>query len=398
MITREALMLLENSLTFTKFVNREYKNEFAQSGAKIGNTVNIRVPAQYSVSSGAALAVQDFTETQVPLVVNQQKHIDVQFSSVEMTLSIQDFSERVLAPQIVQLANQIDQDGLALYSDVYNSIGTPGTANSTVAPFLQAGVALDNTATPRDNASRNIVLSPQGQADAVAGFQSYFNDQDTLAKQYLNGTMGRALGFKWSMDQNVNSQTVGALGGTPLVNGANQTGSTLVTDGWTASAATRLNKGDLFTIAGVYGVNPLSKFSTGKLQQFTCTAAAASDGSGNLTASISPAIVTSGAAQNVTGSPADNAALSVVGAANSTTPQGLAFHKDAFTFASVDLEDVSKYGSWGSRIADKQLGISMRIARQYNISSDSFPCRIDVLYGWKTVRPQMACRLQGSNT
>lgn len=398
MITREALMLLENALTFSKFVNRQYDDQFAKSGAKIGNTLNIRVPAQYTVSSGPSLSVQNFTEAEVPLVINNQKHIDVQFSSQELTLSIQDFSERVLAPQIVQLANQIDQDGLAQYVNVYNSVGVPGTPNTTLSTYLQAGVLLDNNATPRDITKRNMILGPQGQADAVNGFSTFFNDQKSVGDQYINGTMGRAAGFKWSMDQNVNSQTVGPLGGTPLVNGASQTGASLVTNGWTASAAVRLNQGDIFTVAGVYGVNPLSKFSTGKLQQFVVTAQTSSDGSGNATIPISPAIVTSGAAQNVTGSPASGAALTVVGAANSITPQGLAFHRDAFTLACVDLEDVSKYGAWGARISDKQLGISMRVARQYAISTDTIPCRIDVLYGWLATRPQMACRVQGSNT
>jgi len=398
MITREALMLLENSLTFTKQVNRQYSDEFAKTGGKIGNTLNIRVPAQYTVNSGPNLSVENFTETQVPLVVNQQKHIDVQFSSQELTLSIQDFSERVLAPQIVQLANQIDSDGLAQYVNVYNSVGTPGTANTTTAAYLQAGVLLDINATPRDITKRNMVLHPQGQADAISGFSTFFNDQTEVGKQYINGTMGRALGFKWSMDQNVNSQTVGPLGGSPVVNGANQTGSSLVTNGWTASAAVRLNQGDIFTIAGVYSVNPLNKFSTGKLQQFVVTAQTSSDGSGNATIPISPAIVTSGAAQNVTASPANSAALTVVGAANSTTPQSLAFHRDAFTLATVDLEDVSKYGAWGAVVSDKQLGVSMRVARQYAISTDTIPMRIDVLYGWLTTRPQMACRVQGSNS
>ena len=404
MITREALMLLENSLTFTKQVNRQYKDEFAKSGAKIGNTVNIRVPANYRVSKGQNLDTQNFTETEVPLVVNNQAHIDVSFSSQELTLSIQDFSERVLAPQIPMLANQIDQDGLALYTNVWNSVGTPGTANTTLAPYLAAGVALDNNAVPRDTNLRNIVLSPQGQADAVGGFQSYFNDQDTIAKQYLNGTMGRAVGFKWSMDQNVNSQTVGPLGGTPVVNGAGQTGSSLVTNGWTAAAGVRLNVGDIFTIAGVYGVNPKNFFSTGKLQQFVVTAQASSDGSGNSTIQIAPPITPVSGTPNtvanatVTASPASGAAINVVGTAGSTTPQGLAFHRDAFTLACVDLEDVSKYGAWGARVSDKQLGVSMRIARQYAIGTDTVPCRIDVLYGWAAPRPQMACRIQGSNS
>jgi len=378
MIAKEALMLLENSLTFTKYVNRRYAGEFAQTGAKIGATVNIRVPPQFSVTSGPNLSIQNFTETVVPLTINQQKHVDVSFSSVELTLSIQDFSDRVLKPQIAQLANQIDQDGLAQYVNVYNSVGVPGTPNTTLAPFLQAGVILDNNATPRDNNLRNIVLSPQGQADAVSGFNAYFNDQDTIGKQYLNGTMGRALGFKWSMDQNVNTLTVGPLGGSPAVNGASQTGSTLVTNGWTASAASRLLGGETFTLPNVYALNPLSKFNVGKLQIFTVLGPVSSDGSGNATLTISPAIVTSGPSQNVSNSPANAAALTwTSGPANTQVPVGLAFHRDAFTFASVDLEDVSRYGAWGARVSDDQLGISMRIARQYAIGSDTVPCRIN---------------------
>jgi hypothetical protein len=399
MITREALMLLENSLTFTKQINRQYDDKFAQSGAKIGNTLDVRVPAQYTVSSGPSLAVQNFTETMVPLTITNQKHIDVSFSSQELTLSIQDFSEKVLAPQIVQLANQIDYDCLTNFLSVYNTIGVPGTANTTVAPFLSAGVALDNTSTPRDITKRNIVLSPQGQADAVGGFQNYFNDQDTIAKQYQNGTMGRALGFKWSMDQNVNALTVGVLGGTPVINGASQVGASLITNGWTAAALQRLNGGETFTVAGCYSVNSLSKASTGKLQSFTVVGTGSSDGSGNMTPTISPAISVTGATQNVTNSPANGTALTFTsGAAGAITPVGLAFHKDAFTLAMVDLEDVSKYGAWGARVSDKQLGVSMRIARQYAIGSDTVPCRIDVLYGTLATRPAMACRIYGSNS
>ena len=393
-------MLLENSLTFTKQVPRKYDDRFAQSGGKIGDTLALRLPAQFSVSSGPNLSVQNFTETSVNLVINQQKHVDVSFSSKELTLSIQDFSERVLAPQIVQLANQIDYDGLSLFSSIYNQVGTPGTANATLAPYLAAGVKLDNNAAPRDINKRNVVVSPQGQADIVGGTVStYFNDQDTIGKQYVNGTMGRAIGFKWSMDQNVNAITVGPLGGTPLVNGAAQTGATLITDGWTTAAASRLLGGETFTLAGVYAVNPLTRVSTGKLQDFTVVGPFSSDAAGNLTMTISPAIVTSGTTQNVTNSPADNAALTFTsGAANSVTPVGIAFHSDAFAFASIDLEDVSKYGAWGARVADDQLGISMRVARQYAIGTDTVPCRIDVLYGWAIPRPALAVRVYGSNS
>lgn len=392
-------MLLENSLTFTKQVNRKYDKQFEQSGAKVGATVNLRLPAQFSVSSGPNLAIQNYTEQEVPLTVNQQKHVDVSFSSAELTLSIQDFSERVLAPQIVQLANQIDMDGLQMAAlATSNSVGVPGTPNTTLAQYLAAGVALDNSATPRDITKRNIVLSAQGQADAVGGgFSTVFNDQDTVGKQYINGTMGRAIGFKWSMDQNVFSLQNGPMGGVPLVNGAGQTGYQLVTNGWTAAAASRLLGGEGFTLPGVYSVNPVSKMSTGKLKTFAASGAVASDGAGNATITLTEAIVTAGPTQNVTNSPASGAALTFIGTANQITPVGLAFHRDAYTLACVDLEDVSQYGAWGARMSDDQLGISMRVARQYAIGSDTVPCRIDVLYGWAAPRPSMGCRIFGSN-
>jgi P22 coat protein - gene protein 5 len=400
MITRECMMLLENSLTFTKQVTRKYDKQFAQSGAKIGATINLRLPAQFSVSSGPSLAVQNYIEQQVPLTIGSQKHVDVSFSSAELTLSIQDFSERVLAPQIVQLANQIDQDGLQMAAlATSNSVGIPGTANTTLAQYLAAGVVLDNTATPRDITKRNIVLSAQGQADAVGGgFSTVFNDQDTVGKQYKNGTMGRAIGFKWSMDQNVYAQQNGPMGGAPVVNGAGQSGATLVTNGWTAAVASRLLGGEDFQVAGVFSVNPLSKVSTGKLKQISVLSAVSSDGAGNATLTLVEPLVTSGPTQNVTNSPAAGAAITFVGAANAITPVGLAFHEQAYTLACVDLEDVSQYGAWGARISDDQLGISMRIARQYAIGSDTVPCRVDVLYGWAAPRPSMATRIYGSNT
>jgi hypothetical protein len=392
-------MLLENSLTFTKQVNRTYDDRFAVSGAKIGATLNLRIPPVFSVASGPNLQIQNYTESQFPITVNQQKHIDVSFSSAELTLSIQDFSDRVLKPQIAQLANAIDADGLAQYVNVYKSVGVPGTPNTTFAPFLAAGVQLDISSTPRDG-QRAVVLSPQGQADAVGGqFTTVFNDQDTVAKQYLNGTMGRALGFKWSMDQNVANVTEGPMGGTPVIAGAGQSGATLTTSGWTAAAASRLLGGETFTLPGVYEINPMNKQNTGKLLSFTVTGPVSSDGTGAATVPISPTIVTTGTGQNASGSPANGAALTFTsGAANAITPVGLAFHKQAFAFVSVDLEDVSKYGAWGARVTDPQLGISMRVVRQYAIGTDTVPCRIDVLYGWATPRPQMACRIYGSNT
>jgi hypothetical protein len=391
MITREALRVLTNNLVFTKKVNREYSDKFAVEGAKIGNIVNARKPPRYIGRTGPALSVEDSTETQVPVELTTQFGVDMSFTSQELTLSIDDFSERFIKPAVATVANRIDFDGLQLFRTVANSVGTPGTVPNALLTYLDAGVALDNNATPMDG-ERSIVINPRMQATSVDALKGLFQSSNQIKQQYEKGKMGTAAGFDWYMDQNVAVHQVGPLGGTPLVNGAAQTGSNLVTDGWTAAAALRLRQGDVFTIAGVFGVNPQNRQTTTALQQFVVTANVSSDGAGNATIPIFPAIVTSGAFQTVTNSPADNAAITVLGAANTITPQGLAFHKNAFTFVSADLL-LPRGVDMAARVSDPQTGISVRMIRQYTISNDQLPCRLDVLYGWKQLYPENACRI-----
>lgn len=393
MILREALRILTNELAFTRNVNREYDSNFAKKGAKIGNTANVRKPNRYVTSKGATLVTQDTTEESVSIVMDQQAHVGVNFSSVDLTLSLDDFSKRILKPAIATIANTVDFEGLSLYKDIYNLVGTPGTTPATAAALLGVGQRMDEEAVPRDG-DRFAIVNPAANAALIDGLKTLFNPSGNLSTQFQKGMMGNnVLGFGTiGMDQNVNVHTVGPLGGTPLVNGANQTGSSLTTKGWTAAAAARLKKGDVFTIAGVYAVNPQNRQSTGILRQFVVTAdfSSAVDGTGAV--SIYPAIVTSGAKQTVTGSPADNAAITVVGTANTNYPMNLGYHKDAFTLVTADLEMPS-----GVDFAARESyeGISMRIVRQYDLNNDKFPCRIDVLYGWKTIYPELACRLIG---
>lgn len=393
MIVNEALMVLENNLTFAMNVNRMYDEQFARSGAKIGNIVNVRKPVRYIVSTGRALQLQDATETSEAVALTTQAHVDFAFTSADLTLSVDMFSERFLKPAIAAIANKIDYDGLTLYQDVYNTVGTPGTTPNALLTYLQAGVKLDHEATPRDG-MRGLVIDPLAQATIVDALKGLFHASSEVSSQYKNGMMGMTAGFDWAMDQNVNMHTVGPLGGTPLVNGASQTGASLITDAWTSAAANRLKKGDVFTIQDVYAVNPQSRQSTGQLRQFVVTADTDSDGSGNLTIPISPSIVTSGAFQTVNAAPANNAPITVLGAANTVSPQGMAYHRDAFTLVCADLEMPSGV-DMAARRSDPQLGISMRLVRQYDINGDLFPCRIDVLYGWKTIRPELACRIAG---
>ena len=395
MITREALRVLENNLTFTKYVRRDFDDSFGRAGAKIGTVLNIRKPARYAGRVGQGLSIEDATETQVPLVLNTQRGVDIAFTSQDLALSVDDFSDRFVRPAIANVANSIDFDGLQQYLNVYNQIGTPGTVPNALLTYLQAGQRLDEEAAPRDDL-RSLVISPAMQATILDALKGLFQSATDIATQYESGKMGLAIGFKWSMDQNCCINTIGVLGGTPVVNGANQSGATLVTNAWTAAAAVRLKRGNVFTIGsgatGCFAVNPQNKQSTGALRQFTATTDGASDGSGNMTINISPSITLSGPFQNVVAAPANSATINVNGAASTQSPQGLAFHKDAFALGCADLP-LPGGVDMAARVSDKQLGLSLRLVRAYDINTDRFPTRIDVLYGWVTLYAELACRV-----
>ena len=390
MITREALRVLENNLVFAKRVNRSYDSKFAVEGAKIGTVLNVRKPPRYIGRTGQALSVEDATETQVQVSLNTQFGVDVEFTSQDLALSIDDFSERFIRPAISCVANKIDNDGLALYKDVYQEI-SDGATPDTLLEYLQGGAKLDEAATPMDGL-RSIVIPPLFQATIVDALKGLFQQATALASQYESGKMGRAIGFDWFMDQNCNTHTYGTQAGTPLVNGASQSGASLITDGWTSGAAT-LNRGDTFTIADVNSINPQSRANTGSLQSFVVTSTI-SDTAGAMTIAISPSMTATGAQQTISAAAADNAALTIADTTGAVSPQGLMFHRDAFTLVTADLP-LPGGVDMAARMSDSQLGISIRMVRAYDINTDKFPCRLDVLYGWKTLRPELAVRMQG---
>lgn len=398
MYTDETLRVLANNIVLGKKVSRKHQMEFAKESMKIGDTINVRRPARFTVSSGAAYSAQDYTETSIPLVVNTQKHIDTSFTSADLTLKVQDFSDRIIKPGAIQLAQQIDIDGYVnAKNTVGNLTGTAGTSPNNVSFLFDIGKKLDDFSVPRDS-RRYYAMDQATNAAQVAALTGFFNQQKLVGQQYEDGVFvdgTNTVGLKIAMSQNIARHTVGALGGTPLVNGASQgltsgwanTG-TLVTDGWTAAAAQRLNAGDIFTIANVFSVNPVTKQSTGALMQFCVVANASSDASGNLTASISPAIISAGPFQNVNAAPADNAALTINGTAATSYARNLAWHEDAFELAVVKMVDLAEFGGWGA--VRSQDGFSLRVFRQAAISSDTVGNRVDALYGWATVYPEQA--------
>jgi hypothetical protein len=390
-ILDESLMILENNLTFSSRINREYSKEFAVSGAKIGSTVNARKPNRFVGTTGPNLNLENVNETSVPISLTTQFHVDFTFSSQELTLIVDEFADRYLKPAMATIANKIDFDGLALAANVANNVGTVGTTPNDIKYLLDAGVKLDNEAAPRDG-RRTVVWDPATNGSMVKSAAGLFNPSSKIGEQYESGIFSPSgLGFDIGMDQNVNTFVTGTrTNGT--VSGAGQTGSTLTVTGLGAGAT--VAKGDTFTIAGVFGVNPQNRQSTGVLRQFTVTAAATADGSGNATLSIFPAINTAASNQQyqtVSAGPANAAVVTWDIAASTSYVANLAYHKDAFALVTADLEDVSQYGAWGARRMHK--GISMRISRQYAIGTDTVPCRIDVLYGYSAIYPELACRI-----
>ena len=391
MITKESLRILKNETAFAKGVNRQYDSQFAKEGAKIGDTVNIRKPVRYTVTDGAALNLQNQVDQSVPLVLDKQKHVAFQFSSKELALNIEEFSARYIKPAVCALANKVDFDGLTQYQDVYQSVGTPGTTPNAFSFLTDAATKLSNAAAPVDS-NRHICFNPAASGSMADALKGLFQSQERIKEQYEKGLMGLAAGFNIKMDQNVQQHLNGEHSGTPLINGASQSGSSLVTDGW-ASGVVNLNKGDVFTIADVYAVNPQSRVSTGQLQDFVVTADV-SDTTGDMTIAISPSIVASGQYQTVDSLPADGAAIVVKGATGVQYPQNLAYHKDAFVLGMADLPLPGGVDMAG-RASDEDSGISIRIVKAYDINNDTFPARMDILYGYKAVYPELACRIYG---
>jgi len=391
-ITKEAVRVLENNLTLTKHINRDYDDQFAKKGAVIGNTINVRKPPRYIGTTGSALSIEDATETSVPLTLTTQFHVDIAFTTVDLTLSINDFSRQFIKPAIAAIANKVDFDASLLYQTVYNTIGTPGTTPNALLTYLQAQQRLNEEAAPLDE--RSLCMTPAMNAAIVDSLKGLFQSSEKIREQYEKGMIGMSIGLEWYMDQNLRTHKIGPLGGTPLVSGAGQTGTSLLTSGWTAAAASRLKKGDVFTIANVNAVNPQNRQSTGSLRQFVATADFSSAADGTGTISISPALTVAGPFQTVDALPANAAAITVFGAANTQTPQGLVFHRDAFTMGVADLM-MPQGVDMNNRVSDKQLGLSLRLVRAYDINTDRLPCRTDILYGFAPIYPELCCRIAG---
>jgi hypothetical protein len=403
-ITNEALMVLENELTFTGEVNREYDDQFAVTGAKIGSVVNVRKPPRFIGTTGPALNVEDFVETSVPVTLNTQFHVDTQFTTQDLALSLDDFSNRVIKPAVAAIANKMDRDGLVVAkNNTANIVGTAGTPPTALLTYLTAAAYLDSEAAPRDG-RRAMIVEPFTSATIVDSLKGLFNPSAKIADQYQKGLMGvDSAGLRWRMDQNVVSQTFGSYSTSVLTtNTATFTGS--LTSGWASSstitiaAATAnaaIKQGDVIQIAGVYAANPQSRaaYGSNKLRNFVVTSDVTITSGGSASVTVSPAIITAGQFQNVVvSSTSASASVTPFNNTGTVSPQNIMLHRDAFCLAMADLE-VPAGVHFAGRASDKSLGLSMRIVRQYTINSDAIPTRVDVLYGWAPLYPELSCRV-----
>ena len=393
MITRKALEILENNLVLTRNVNRQYDDSFAVEGAKIGSTLRIRLPDRALVTDGAALQAQDDNEQFTTLTVASQKHIGVNFTSAELTMQLDDFAERVLKPRISQLASSIDADVANAFKTIGNSVGTPGTTPATSLVLLQAQQKLNENAAVMS--PRYATVNPAANAGLVEGMKGLFNPTDTISKQFKNGMMGMGvLGFdEINMSQSIKQFTTGtrtATGGTTSA-AVTAEGATTISITGAGNGAT-VKAGDVFTVADCYAVNPQTRESTGSLFQFVALENVTLGSSGEGDIEVAAMYSANHALATVNALPGNSKAVVFVGTGNTQYPQNLVYHKDAITFATADLL-LPQGVDMAARAVHN--GISLRVVRQYDINNDRMPCRIDVLYGYSTIRPQMACRLWG---
>jgi hypothetical protein len=413
-ISFKNLMVLENSISFTKKVVRRYDDKFGRAGAKIGYILNIRKPARSVSTAGQGIQLQDYIERSTPLVLNKQYQQACAFTSSDLRLSLDDFTNRVTKPKIVQLANDIDYDGLQQFVNVPAEVGTPGTVPNTPDTYLNALQILADEGFPIDDEEGlSVHISPRMQRAIFPALQglvatgagtSTFAFLRNLAKgeggqeDYFKGLVAKGLGFDWFMSQNVPTFTTGAYSGTAvaIVSSAGQTGSSIATSTWGVNNTQVLNQGDIVFFSGVHRINPLTRQSTGDLRPFVVLAPVTTSGTGTANIPIAcvdgDGITVAGPYQTVDQSPALSAPVTAQGANSTTSYRGIAFHPEAFCFGCADLEMYDNQHIM-EMAADKELGLAIRMWAMPDINTDRLLMRLDVLGGWLTMYPQGAVRV-----
>lgn len=405
MIAERALFDLQNELTMSRHVYKGYNAEFNTpvGGYKKGSSVTIQLPNKFRAKDGVSLDVVGIQEQSTTVAVDKQKHVAWDFLETDLTLKVEDFSRKYIRPAATTLANVVDLGGCEEYTKIYNQVGTPGTTPSTFAVLTAAATRMDNEAVPR--VDRLCVFSPKAHWSMAGGDLKGVFQQNIVDTLLRKGFIGNFALMDFFMDQNIQTHLVGAHSGTPVMDGATAEGATsLVIDGW-PNATLVLKEGDVFTIAGVVGVNPISgqAWEGNELRQFVVTADATSNGAGEATVSISPKIYSASAAedflpyQTVVALPANGAAVTVVGTASTSYPQNIAYHPDCFALTMVPYARPKSAGQsvmW-AQASDNQLGLSITVSTAFDITNYLEATRLDILYGWDTIRPELGVRITG---
>jgi len=393
---KKALPILRNKLPMVMMANKDYQASVDDENARNGGTIFIKRPQRYIGRDGELMKVENTVQTALPMTL-QMSGVDVSFSQKDLQLSADAVKEgaidSTLDAAMTAIAAKIELAGTALFRSVPNVVGTPGTPPTDPSLIATAGAFIDSLG-GTIGSERIAVIDSFANASLAANLRLVFNPSDEISKAFLKGRMGSAYGFEFYTDPAIQSFTAGTYGGTPLVNGAGQTGTVLVTNGWTPTTSF-LNVGDVIRIPSIQAVNPQTRQGTGQPYTGVVTALAVADGSGNMTINVFPAITPSGQFQTVTASPATAAPLTVIsGTSGQTSRQSLLYDKNAFTFASVPLANPGPTAEY-SQSKDKMSGISLSIIRQYDIHTNQMKTRFDVLYAWFASYPELAVRLQG---
>lgn len=403
-IAKEALRLLKNELVAAKLVYRQYESSFG----KVGDTIRLKLPFRVKAADGRVLVKQPMADQTIPFSIDYQHHVGLDYTVRDLTLSITEFSQRYLQSAMSQLANKVDQRVLMTLKKAHYSSGTAGTRPGNYLSFANAAAKMTMHGVPQDGMRRQI-LSPFMTSELSDNVTKLLQN-DMVKGAWMNGYQGAVAKMQTFESNNLPVHTVGNYAGTPLINGTIANGSSVTTDGWSASVTNLLREGDVITFAGVYSINPQNYTSTGLLKEFVVTANVNSNGSGQATIPIYPplndgtatttnaegATVSLAAYQNITALPADNAPITVKGAANGQYEQAYLFHKDAIALAMIDLE-LPQSATIKSRVSDPDSGLSLCMTGAYDINEQAEVHRIDVVYGTELINSELAMRLWGAN-
>lgn len=403
-ITDNAVMAFKNHCVMPRYVDRQYDKLWGQAGAKRGTTINLRYPPQYELRRGDRAQPQASVETFFPVTLGSPTGVDMDFTSQELLLTVDDFVNRFVKKAALPIANGVDSDLAGLYTEVNSFVGTPGVPATSIETYLSATTQLAANGAPVEGDEWAMVIDYKQNQKIVNALAGQYNPQGAISKQWEAGRMFDAMGYKWSQDQNIRIHTVGALGSTPQVDGANQSGASINVKTGGAAVTAYYKKGDIVQFAGANAVKansvPLGGVgeSTGDLMMFVVTADTDMNGSGKAALPISPAMTLTGPTQNVTASPADSAAITIFGSASAyagtATRQGLAFNKGAFVLGMVDLP-LPGGMDMSARTMDEDTKIGMRFLRGFDITENQFISRLDCLYVVACPRPQFAVRVVG---